>query len=238
VSFQVDAGEAVGIIGPTGAGKSTLSQLLLRLREPSRGSYLVNGESAGSFTWTDWQSRVAYVPQEPRVLRGSVAENIRFFRDIEQPTIEEAARRANVHDEILAMGAAYDTVIGQRADAVSGGQRQRICLARALAGRPDLLVLDEPTSALDLASEAAVRASLAALRGQVTVFIIAHRLPLIDICQRVLVLDKGRVKAFADSRELDRHDAFYRRIVALGDRPDGTDTPNDAAASRRRPKTA
>jgi ABC-type multidrug transport system fused ATPase/permease subunit len=245
VSFQVTAGEAVGIIGPTGAGKSTLSQLLLRLRVPSRGAYLVNGAPASSFARADWQRRVAYVPQEPRVLRGSVADNIRFFRDIDQATVEEAARQAHIHDEIVAMSAGYETVIGQRADAVSGGQRQRICLARALAGRPDVLLLDEPTSALDLASEAAVRASLADLHGQVTLFIIAHRLPLIDICDRVVVLDRGRLKAFAPAQDLDRQDAFYRRIVALADRPsvapESSTKPHTAdvpAESHGRPKTA
>jgi ABC-type multidrug transport system fused ATPase/permease subunit len=245
VCFEVEPGEAVGIIGPTGAGKSTVSQLLLRLREPGRGAYLVNGERASSFSRADWQRRVAYVSQEPRVLHGSVADNIRFFRDIDQATVEAAARQAHIHDEILDMPAGYDTLIGQRADAVSGGQRQRICLARALAGHPDVLLLDEPTSALDLASEAAVKSSLADLRDQVTLFIIAHRLPLIDICDRVLVLDRGRVKAFAPAQDLDRHDAFYRRIAALASRPTRTtessveaDDADAPAGPRRRPKTA
>jgi ABC-type bacteriocin/lantibiotic exporter with double-glycine peptidase domain len=143
------------------------------------------------------------------------------------------------------MPAGYETVIGQRAEAVSGGQRQRICLARALAGRPDMLLLDEPTSALDLASEAAVKASLADLRGHVTLFIIAHRLPLIDICDRILVLDRGRVKAFAPAQDLDRHDAFYRRIAALASRPNRpgeaiveAEDPDASAGGGRRPKTA
>jgi ABC-type multidrug transport system fused ATPase/permease subunit len=245
VSFEVEAGEAVGIIGPTGAGKSTLSQLLLRLREPTLGVYLVNGETANTFSRSDWQRRVAYVAQEPRVLHGTVADNIRFFRDIDQASIEDAARRSHIHDEIVAMPAGYDTMIGQRSDAVSGGQRQRICLARALAGRPDMLLLDEPTSALDLASEAAVKASLADLRGHVTLFIVAHRLPLIDICDRILVLERGRLKAFASAAELHDQNAFYRRIVALAGRPSRTTEPNVQSEdpdtpkeSRRRPKTA
>ena len=215
VSFAVESGEAVGIIGPTGAGKSTVVQLLLRLRDPDSGAYLVNGTPATTFKRSDWQRRVAYAPQEPRVFQGSVADNIRYYRDVADAAVEQAARLAHIHDEIVAMPAGYATVIGQRADAVSGGQRQRICLARALVGQPDVLVLDEPTSALDLESEAAVKASLADLHGRAILFIVAHRLPLLGICDRVLVLENGQVKAFASTTELKHNDAFYRRVVKL-----------------------
>jgi ABC-type multidrug transport system fused ATPase/permease subunit len=216
VSFEVVAGESVGVIGPTGAGKSTVTQLILRLRDPEAGAYLVNGTPARRFARSDWQGRVAYVPQEPQVFGGSVAENIRFYRDIDDAAIQRAARLAHIHEEIVAMPSGYATVIGQRADAVSGGQRQRICLARALAGQPDVLVLDEPTSALDLASEAAIQASLAELHGRVTLFIVAHRVSILDICDRVLVLEAGRVKAFAPLAELERSNAFYQRVRSLG----------------------
>jgi ABC-type multidrug transport system fused ATPase/permease subunit len=215
ITFTVEAGEAVGVIGPTGAGKSTLIQLLLRLRDADSGSYLINGEPARTFARSDWQRRAAYVSQEPRVFQGAVADNIRYYRDLGDEAVERAARLAHVHDEIRAMPAGYATVIGQRADAVSGGQRQRICLARALAGNPDVLLLDEPTSALDLASEAAVQASLADLHGKVTLFIVAHRVPMLRICDRVLVLQRGRITAFAPANELARSDAFYRRVMSL-----------------------
>jgi ABC-type multidrug transport system fused ATPase/permease subunit len=219
VSFQVHAGEATGIIGPTGAGKSTVSQLLLRLREPDIGTYRINGKPARAFSRADWQHKVAYVPQEPRLYRGSVSDNIRFFRDIDERAVEHAARLSHVHEEILAMSAGYRTVIGQQADAVSGGQRQRICLARALAGKPEILVLDEPTSALDLESEAAIEASLAGLHGTMTTFIIAHRLSVLKVCDRVLVLEDGRVSAFAPSTALAISDDFYRRVAALAATP-------------------
>jgi len=215
VTISVVAGEAVGVIGPTGAGKSTLIQVLLRLRDPDLGTYLINGQPSRTYARADWQRRVAYVPQDPRVLRGTVADNIRFYRDFDDATIERAARLAHIHEEIMAMPAGYATVIGQRADAVSGGQRQRICLARALAGNPDVLVLDEPTSALDLPSESAVQASLADLHGKVTLFVVAHRVPLLRICDRVLVLDNGRVMAFAPALELARTDGFYRKVMSL-----------------------
>jgi len=215
VTFSVRAGESIGIVGPTGAGKSTLVQILLRLRDPDSGVYLVNGAAASTFDRSDWQRRVAYVSQDPRVFHGTVADNIRFFRDLDQLTLERAARHAHIHDEVVAMPNGYETVIGQRADAVSGGQRQRICLARALAAAPEMLILDEPTSSLDLESEAAVQLSLSKLRGRVTLFIVAHRLTTLTNCDRVLVIGAGRVQAFAPAMELERTNAFYRRAVSL-----------------------
>jgi ABC-type multidrug transport system fused ATPase/permease subunit len=216
LSFEVAGGEAVGVIGPTGAGKSTVTQLLLRLREPDAGVYLVNGVPARSFARSDWQRRVTYVPQDPQVFTGTIADNIRFYRDIDDPAVERAARLAHIHEEIVARPAGYATVIGQRADAVSGGQRQRICLARALAGHPDVLVLDEPTSALDLASEAAIQASLAELHGRVILFIVAHRVSMLEICDRVLVMEGGRIKDFAPLAELADTNPFYKRVKSLG----------------------
>jgi len=215
VNFSVHAGESIGIVGPTGAGKSTLIQLLLRLRDPDAGTFLVNGVGATTFARSDWQQQVAYVSQDSRVFHGSVADNIRFFRDFDEATIERAARQAYIHDEIMTMPNGYETIIGQRAEAVSGGQRQRICLARALAGEPGLLVLDEPTSSLDLESEAAVQRSLADLGGRVTSIIVAHRLTTLTGCDRVLVIGAGRVEAFATTLELERTNAFYRRAVFL-----------------------
>jgi ABC-type multidrug transport system fused ATPase/permease subunit len=215
VTFSVRGGESIGIVGPTGAGKSTLIQLLLRLRDPDSGAFRVNGTAASAFARSDWHRRVAYVSQDTRVFHGSVADNIRFFRDLDQNTLERAARQAYVHNEIIAMKNGYDTVIGQRVEAVSGGQRQRICLARALAAEPSILVLDEPTSSLDLESEAAVQRSLADLHGQVTIFIVAHRLSTLAGCDRVLVIGAGRIQAFAPAAELERTNAFYRRAVSL-----------------------
>ena len=218
VTFEITGGETIGVIGPSGAGKSTLVQLLLRLREPCTGNFVVNGSPADSFLRSDWQRRVAYVSQDPRVLHGTVSDNIRYFRDLDDSAVERAARMAHIHDDIMTMARGYDTVIGQRADAISGGQRQRICLARALAGRPDLLILDEPTSALDMASEAAVQASLAELHGQVTLVIIAHRMSTLSTCDRVLVLADGLIEAFAPTAELADTNEFFRHATALSRR--------------------
>jgi ATP-binding cassette, subfamily B, bacterial len=215
ISFEVSRGEVVGIIGPSGAGKSTLVQLLLRLRLPQEGRYLVNGVSANEFAEEDWHRLVSYVPQEPRLLHASVAENIRFFRDIDDEAVERAARHARIHDDIVGWAKGYETIVGPRADAVSGGQQQRICLARALAARPEILVLDEPTSALDPHSEALIGESLTALKSELTLFIIAHRMSTLDMCDRVMVIVDGRLVAFDTKARLQSDNSYYRHASAI-----------------------
>jgi ATP-binding cassette subfamily B protein len=219
VSFGVDGGEVVGVIGPSGAGKSTLVQLLLRLREPDQGRYLVNGIPAGEVLQKDWHSHVAYVPQEPRLLHASVAENIRFFREIDDAAVERAARLARIHEDVVSWPDGYDTLVGPRADAVSGGQQQRICLARALVANPEVLVLDEPTSALDPTSEALIQESLTGLKQQLTLFIVAHRMSTLDICDRVMIIIDGKLVAFDTIEHLRQHNTYYRTAskIAIGD---------------------
>jgi ATP-binding cassette, subfamily B, bacterial len=210
MSFEVDRGETIGIIGPSGAGKSTLAQLLLQLREPGAGDYLVNGGPAAGLRSEDWTSRVAYVPQTPQLYYAAVADNIRFFRDLDEAEIERAARLARIHDDIAGWSDGYDTIVGPRAAAVSVGQAQRICLARALASNPELLLLDEPTSALDPTSERLVQESLTALKGNITLFVIAHRMSTLDICDRVMVVLDGRLDAFEPFDSLRVRSAYYR----------------------------
>jgi ABC-type multidrug transport system fused ATPase/permease subunit len=193
VDVTITSGEAVGIRGSSGAGKSTLVQLLLGMRVPGSGRYWLGEVPVAEIAVDEWRAHVAYVPQEPRLLHASVADNIRFFRDIDDVAVERAACLAHIHADIVGMPDGYNTVIGQRADAVSGGQRQRICLARAMAGSPSVLVLDEPTSALDLASEAAIQRSLADLKGTITLIIVSHRPSLLETCDRVLTVQGGQV---------------------------------------------
>lgn len=215
VSFQVEGGEAIGVVGPSGAGKSTLVQLLLQLRTPCDGVYLVNGMPAEEVAREDWHRLVAYLPQEPRLLHASVVDNIRYFRDIDQDAVERAARLARIHDDVMGWSHGYDTIVGPRADAISGGQQQRICLARALAAEPGVLVLDEPTSALDPRSEALIQESLIALKGEVTLFIVAHRMSTLDMCDRVMVIVDGRLQAFDTIGLLQRDNAYYRSASTL-----------------------
>ncbi len=216
VSFEVEAGEAVGIIGPSGSGKSTLIQLLLRLRHAQRGSYTLDGVAAGDVDDDSWFDLVSFVPQDSRTFDDTIANNIAFFRpDVTQEQVEAAARRAHVHDEILAMPDGYQTVLGSRGGSLSGGQRQRVCIARALVTNPSMLVLDEPTSALDMRSESLVHETLAELKGRVTLFVIAHRLSTLNTCDRIMVLRDGRLQAFGTRAELERDDEFYREAIAL-----------------------
>lgn len=216
VSISVRPGEAVGIIGPSGSGKSTLIQILLRLRVPSTGQYLVDGVDAMEVDDDSWFSQISLVPQDCRVYDASIADNIRFFRsDVDQAQIEEAARRAHVHDEIMAMTAGYDTVLGSRGGSLSGGQRQRVAIARALVREPSMLILDEPTSALDMRSESLVHETLNALKGSVTLFVIAHRLSTLNTCDRIMVMHGGRLQAFGSRQELEGQSEFYREALEL-----------------------
>jgi ATP-binding cassette subfamily B protein len=215
INFEAHGGEAVGVIGPSGAGKSTLVQILLNLRAPDEGRYLINGVPVQQFRQEDWQARVAYVPQEPRLVHASVAENIRYFRDLDDSAVERAAQLARIHEEIVSWPNGYQTIVGPRADAVSGGQQQRICLARALVAQPEILVLDEPTSSLDPRSETLIQESLTALKHKVTLFIIAHRMSTLDICDRVMVVLDGHLDAFDTIALLARTNPYYRSASTL-----------------------
>lgn len=225
VNFELQMGEALGIVGPSGAGKSSIVQLLLRLRTPDTGAVRVNGGDVRQVSRAAWQHTVAYVPQTSQIVTGTVRDNIRFFREwLADEQIVAAAKRAHIHDDIMAMSNGYDTVIGQRASAVSGGQRQRICLARALAGDPQILILDEPTSALDVRSEELVQQSLLAVKRDMLVVMIAHRLSTLSVCDRILVLVDGRVSAIGSHTDLLEQSEFFRQVNEITQRghADGT----------------
>ena len=215
LSFVARRGEVIGIVGPSGAGKSTLVQLLLRLREPTSGRVLADGHELQRLSLDGWYQRVTFVPQEPRLFSGTVANNIRFFRDVEPEDIVRAAKLANIHDEIRSWPRGYATPVGERGGELSLGQRQRLCIARSLVGDPDVIVLDEPTSSLDPRSESLVREALSALAPKVTLFIIAHRLSTLDICDRIMVLQEGRLQGFDEPRHLEHSSPFYREALRL-----------------------
>ncbi len=221
VTFSVSKGEVVGIVGPSGAGKSTIVQVLLQLRHAELGTYSVNGVTADRYRFEDWHREVAYVPQEPRLIHASVAENIRYFREIDDEAVERAARIARIHDDVVGWQGGYGKTIGPRADSVSGGQQQRICLARALAGAPGMLVLDEPTSSLDPRSESLIQDSLRDLGPDVAVFIVTHRMSTLAVCDRVMVLVDGRLERFDTPDALERDSEYFRAALAFGglDRP-------------------
>ena len=206
--------EVVGIIGPSGSGKTTLVQLLLGLRSPTTGEVLADGRPVSSFRRSDWVRRVTFVPQQPRLVRGTIADNIRFLRpDVSDAEVEAAARLAHLHDDVIAMPEGYARQVGELGGALSGGQQQRVCIARALVEDPQVLVLDEPTSSLDGRSEALIRQTLAELGTRMTVVIIAHRMSTLDVCDRLMVVQNGRVIAFDTHERLQADSEFYRQVT-------------------------
>lgn len=214
VSARIEPGEIVGVIGPSGAGKSTLAQLLLGLRDPSSGHIKVHGTDLRDVDRTWWTTRVSFVPQDPILFTGTVAENIRFFRpDISLEAMRLAARQANVLSDIEDLPQGFDTHLGERGSQLSGGQRQRLSIARALAGSPEFLIMDEPTSALDGRSEALIRDTMNRLHGQVTMVVIAHRMSTLDLCDRIMVIEKGQVTDFDAPQALHERSAYYRRAL-------------------------
>lgn len=197
LDLQVMRHEFVGIVGASGSGKTTLLDVLTRLRSPAKGSVTWNDMPVASMTAATWAKRVGCVPQLPVLMNASVADNVRWFRDLADGDVHRACQQANIADEIASWPQGYDTPVGGGGTQLSVGQRQRICLARALAGDPDLLVLDEATSALDDASERAIALALANLRGSITVLMVAHRPATLATCDRLLTMHDGRLSADA-----------------------------------------
>ncbi|MDO8482057.1 MAG: ABC transporter ATP-binding protein [bacterium] len=200
VSFSVKQGQIVAIVGPSGVGKSTVADLLLRLIEPTTGLVLADGKDVRTISLTEWRRILGYIPQDPFLLNDSIRNNIAFYNpDLSLPGIIDSAKRANIHEFIESLPNGYDTHIGDRGVLVSGGQRQRIVLARLLARNPKVLILDEATSALDPESERAIIQSIENLRGEVTVFIIAHGGEMQSSADVAITLSGGRVATIANS---------------------------------------
>jgi ATP-binding cassette, subfamily B, bacterial len=220
VSMHIPEGKIVGVLGPSGSGKTTISQLLLGLREPTAGRVTIGGDDAAAIAKSDGLSTVALVPQEPVLLQGSVADNIRFFRDVGEQEVVDAARSAHLHEDIVQMSAGYETFVGEGGGALSGGQKQRLAIARALIGSPRLIVLDEPTSAVDGRTEHLIRDTISGLRGHVTVMIISHRIQTTTACDLLLVLANGKIADFGE-RDAVLAGTAYRDIVLSRHELDG-----------------
>jgi subfamily B ATP-binding cassette protein MsbA len=213
VSLSVSAGETIGIVGPSGAGKTTLLNLLIRLYDPTSGHILFDGHDLKRFRLADVYDKVAIVAQEPFLFSTTVRENIRCGRPTaSDEEVEDAAKAACIHDEILGMPAGYETVIGIGGRGLSRGQAQRINVARAFLKNAPLLLLDEATSSLDSVAEANVQAAIDRLLEGRTSFIVAHRLSTLRNADRLLVLDRGRRVGFGRHDDLLRDCPLYRRL--------------------------
>ncbi|OGG74745.1 hypothetical protein A3A37_01340 [Candidatus Kaiserbacteria bacterium RIFCSPLOWO2_01_FULL_52_36] len=194
VSFSVKQGQIVAIVGPSGVGKSTIADLLLRLIEPTSGVLLADGKDVRTVPISEWRKTLGYIPQDPFLLNDSIRNNIAFYNSaLSLQHIIDSAKRANIHEFIESLPHGYDTHIGDRGVLISGGQRQRIVLARLLARKPKVLILDEATSALDAESEQAIRRSIEHFRGDITVFIIAHGGGMLALADITVKLSAGRV---------------------------------------------
>jgi len=192
VNFTIQEGENVGLIGPSGSGKSTVLRLLLGFFRPDEGAILVDGEHLQNLDLIAWRSLVGYVPQSPKILSATVAENVRFFRlGIPDKDVERALRIAGLQDEISALPDGNRTKIGMNTDALSGGQLQRLSIARALAGRPELILMDEPTSSIDEKSEDEVTAAIAAASLHSSILVATHRPRILAYCDRVVDLSSS-----------------------------------------------
>ena len=202
VSLELAAGELLAIVGPSGAGKSTLMRLLCGLWAPSAGVVRLDGVDVAQWPRDQLGPHIGYVPQDVELFSGTVAENIARLGRVDAAGVVEAARRAKVHEMILALPAGYETMIEPHAALLSPGQRQRIALARALYGKPALLLLDEPNANLDGAGELALAEALVALAGSVTVIVVTHRTTLAQHADKMLVLEGGRVQHFGPTAQV------------------------------------
>jgi len=210
VSFSIKKGQMVGMIGPSGAGKTTIVDLLLRLITPESGYILLDGKDISGTRLKDWRENVGYVSQDIFLFNDTVEANIKLYNpSISNDDMVQAMKMANVYDFVQELPQREKTVVGERGVSLSGGQRQRIVLARVLIRRPQVLILDEATSALDNESEVLIQKSIEALRGETTVVTIAHRLSTVMISDSLIVIEKGRIAECGSPKELLKDKESY-----------------------------
>ncbi len=216
VSFHVARGEKIAIVGPSGAGKSTIFHLLLRFYDPTAGSVTLDGMRLADLDPAELRARIALVPQDSVMFASSVGDNIRFGRpDASDAEVARAAEHAHAASFIAALPAGMETHVGERGVTLSGGQRQRIAIARAVLRDAPLLLLDEATSSLDAESETQIAAALAELMRERTTIVIAHRLATVLSCDRILVLDGGRIVEQGTHQTLAAAGGLYDRLAKL-----------------------
>ncbi len=217
VSFSIKKGEMTGIIGPSGSGKTTITDLILRLFKPQKGEILIDGEPIDAIKLSEWRTKIGYVSQDSYLINDTIENNIKFYNDkISNVDIERAAKMANIYGFIYQLPDKFNTLVGERGVKLSGGQRQRVILARVLARNPEVLILDEATSALDSESESLIQETINALKGTITVIVIAHRLSTVMVASKLLVIDSGKILEQGSPDELlISKDTYLSRVYNL-----------------------
>jgi ATP-binding cassette subfamily B protein len=216
VNLHVRPGETVALVGPSGAGKTTILQLLMRFYDPQSGRITLDGVALTEMARADFRQAIALVPQDPVIFATSARENIRFGRpDATDAEVEAAARAAAAHDFLTALPQGYDSYLGERGVMLSGGQKQRVAIARAILRDAPILLLDEATSALDAESERLVQAAVERLAAGRTTLVVAHRLATVKRADRIVVFDQGRIVATGTHDALVAEGGLYARLARL-----------------------
>ena len=213
VSFSIPRGSMVGVVGPSGTGKTTVADLLMRLYEPTGGTILVDGKPLGEIPIPVWRKSIGYVTQDIFLLNDTLANNISFYEPLSREEIIAAAKLANIDEFIQSLPQGYDTLVGDRGVLLSGGQRQRVVLARILARKPALLILDEATSSLDSDSERAIQSTIEGLHGQVTTLVIAHRLSTVMHADTIVAFERGTIiESGSPEHLLKNPDSYFAKM--------------------------
>jgi ATP-binding cassette, subfamily B, bacterial len=216
VSFCIKPGERVALVGASGAGKSTIANLIIRLYEPQQGAILIDGENIKRYQRASLRQEIGVVLQDPVLFGTSIKENISYGKpEASQADIEEAARQVHAHDFIMSLPDGYDTLMAESGNTLSGGQRQRICLARALIRQSSILIMDEPTSAVDAQSQALIRDAMNQLHHGRTILLIAHQFHTIQDFDRILVLKSGSIVEEGSHNALMQLGGYYHELYRL-----------------------